>query len=186
MEGFQQLISQVRDHYLQQFRAFVEVQQQQWPNGHAEVKFELSDKSELFRRLYCTDFVAKADDGLVVREMFPDRILEFEEASFQLRGVPVIMERLVWDDVRLHHDADALGDAELGQWFDYWFDVDDRRLDPASEIAGVIHSLSTEVGQLNVDFGTADAEAFWDVLDRVAAAGATNIRVTSGREPASS
>jgi len=186
MEGVRQLICQVRDHYLQQFRGFIEIQQREWPSGQAEVKLEVPEPSELFRRLYCTDFVAKADDELVLREMFPNRILEFSPASFELGGVPVLMERLVWHDVRLHHDADTLGDAELGRWFDYWFDLDDARLDPASDIAGVIHSLSIDVGELTVDFGTADAEALWDVLDRVAAAGATNIRVTAGREAVSS
>ena len=46
MEDVPELISQVRDHYLQQFLGFVKVQQEQWRSGHAEVKFELSDQSE--------------------------------------------------------------------------------------------------------------------------------------------
>ena len=147
------------------------------------MKFQLSDQSELFRGLYCTHFAAKDGDDAIVREMYPDRILTFEPLSFEVQGIPVLVERLVWDDVQLHHNAASLGPSKLDRWFDYWFDIDDARLDSASEIAGIVHSLFIKGGELNIDFGTAEPEALWDILEQIAAAGATNIRVTSGREP---
>lgn len=183
MEHASELISQVREHYLEQFVGFIAKQRERWPNGHAEVKFELSGESELFRKLYCTDFAANDGHDAIVREMFPDRILTFEPFSFEVRSVPVSIERLVWDDVQLHHNAASLGLSALDRWFDCWFDIEDARLDPASEIAEIVHSLSIKGGRLDIDFGTATAEALWDILDLVAASGATTIQVTSGREP---
>jgi hypothetical protein len=148
------------------------------------VKLELTDQSELFRRLYCTDFVAKDGDVVIVREMYPDRILTFEPVAYEVRGVPVLIERLVWDDVEMHHDAGTVASAELDQWFDYWFDPGDARLDPASDIGGIVHSLLIRSGEVNIDLGTAAANALWDALDLIVSAGATNIRITSSREAA--
>ena len=115
--------------------------------------------------------------------MFPDRILTFGPLAYEVRGVSIVIEQFVWDSVQLHHDADTLGGPELDRWFDYWFDTDDTRLNPTSDIAGIVHSLFIKAGELDVDFGTAATEAFWDILDLLAAAGATNIRVTSDRRP---
>jgi len=176
------LISRVRDHYLEQFLGFVRIQRERWPTGHAEVKFELSEQSGLFRRLYCTDFVAKDGGNLIVREMQPDRILTFDPFTYEVRGVPVVIERLIWDDIEVHHDAVTLDNQALELWFDYWFDPDDARLDPASDIGGIVHSLSIGSRKLNADLGTAEPEALRHTLELIAKAGATNIRVTSGRE----
>lgn len=183
MQGIAELVGQVRDHYVQQFRGSIEVLREQCSGGHGEVKLELSDHSGLFRRLYCADFVAKEDGKAIVREMYPDKILVFDPLSFEVGGATVVVDRLVWDDVQVHHDADTLAGAGLDRWFDYWFDINDARLDPTSDIAGVVHSLSVNSGLLNIDLGTAAPEAFWDILDLLATAQAANIRITSGREP---
>ena len=182
VESVPELISRVRDHYLRQFVVFVGLQREQWSGGHAEVKIELSDQSELFRRLYCTDFAAKDGDAAIVREMYPDKILTFEPIAYEVRGVPARIERLVWDDVQIHHDAQTIATTALDQWFDYWFDPADARVDPTSDIGGIVHSLFIGPGVLNIDLGTATTEAFWDALDLVVGAGATNIRITSDRE----
>jgi hypothetical protein len=51
-------LSRVRDHYVDQFRAFVKRQLENCSQGAAEVKLELNADSEIFRRLYCVDLSA--------------------------------------------------------------------------------------------------------------------------------
>ena len=182
MDGAVELISRVRDHYVQQYLAFIDAQRNQWPSGVAEVKFEIPEKSELFRKLYCVDFIAKEGDEVVVREMLPDRILKFGTLSLEIREAQVVIEQLVWDDVQLHHDAVAFDIGRVGRWFDHWFDPDDARLDPNAELGGVVHSLMVKGNEISLDLGSAAPEAFWDMLEVVAGSGATTMRVTSWRE----
>ena len=178
------LIRTVRDHHIGHFVAFTDSCTERWPTGRAEVKFNIPDNGYLYRTLYCADFVAKVDDELVVRELEPDTIFSFDPVAFDVRGVPVQMDRLEWNSLRVRHDADTLDPQALDRWIDDWFDPQDDRLDPASLICGVIHALFITPGEMNVDLGTAEPEAFWRLLELVAASGATKIGVTSSRAEA--
>jgi hypothetical protein len=176
------LVARVQEHYLDHFRAFLEVMGERWPSGGAEVIFEIPQPTGLFRRLYRVDFVTKDDGELIVRELQPDTILTFDAFSCELRGLAVAFEQLVWDNVEFHHDATNLDDGRLKRWFDYWFDPEDARFHPDAQIGQFIHSMYAEPEHLSVDLGTAAADAFWDLLDLLAASGASWVRVSSSRE----
>jgi hypothetical protein len=45
-------IARIRDHYVDQFRAFTEQQRAHFTQGGPEVKFQLNGQSELFEKLY--------------------------------------------------------------------------------------------------------------------------------------
>jgi hypothetical protein len=184
MDDVPELISSVREHYLDHFRAFIAGMRERWPTGSPEMIFKVTEPEELFRKLHRLDFVAKDEDELVVREMQPDKILTFDPFSYELRGVPVLVEHLVWDNVELHHDAENLPARGLSQWFDYWFDPEDARFEPNAKIGRFIHSLFVRTGYLNADFGTATVDAFWDLVDLLISSGATCVRVSSSREAA--
>jgi hypothetical protein len=180
--GRSKLVEKVRDHYVRQLVDFGKVQREACGGGSAEVKFELSPSSQVYRRLYCVDFAAKVGDDAIIRELQPDRILSFEPFDIEVRGVAVRVEQLVWDDVQIGHDLGELAGEELDRWFNYWFDPDDFRLDPDAELGRTIHSLIVQPKRLSLDLGTATADAFWDILDLIAAAGASHIQVNSSRE----
>jgi hypothetical protein len=48
----------------------------------------------------------------------------------------------------------------------------------------VIHSLLIEPGVIDIDFGTAPPEAFWEMLGLLQSAGARTIRISSSRDEA--
>jgi hypothetical protein len=176
-------VKQIRAHYVDQFREFVRRQKQSSSKNASEVKLRLSDESEIFQHLYCVD-VIKNDGEPQIVELQPDRVLSFEALSGSFGDADLTIEHLRWDDVVIHHDAPEPLEG-LAQWFDNWFDPDDRRHDASAELGNVIHSLLVQPGTLSLDMGTAEADAFWDALDLVGKAGARNICVSASRAEAS-
>ena len=174
------LISGVRDHYIQQFNAFVAFQVAKHSGGVAEVMFELPENDQLFRRLYCVDFAVNKD-GLTVIEMEPDRLLSFEPIRFVRAQAKVSIESLCWDDIIFKWGGCFVWTTAWSSWFEKWFDPDDRRTGKADEALGRIHSLSVEGNSAVVDFGTARPKAFWEFLDHLIASGVQEVRVSTSR-----
>jgi hypothetical protein len=175
-------ISHIRDHYIQQFLAFAEDQRRNCIQGAAEVKLQLND-GDLFRRLYCADFI-KNDGQSVIVELQPGSVLAFEPVSITFGAASLSIEHLRWDDVLLYHDAAELPPQDLANWFHRWFDPNDERLDRDAPLSNVIHSLLVKPGVLSIDFGSAATEALQDMLQLIEAAGATAISVSSSTQDA--
>jgi hypothetical protein len=176
-------LSRVRDHYVDQFRAFVKRQLENCSQGAAEVKLELNADSEIFRRLYCVDFI-RNDGASKIIELQPDRVLNFEPITGSVGDAILKIEHVRWDDVLVYHNAQTdFGDA-LSGWFDTWFDPEDRRYVQGAELGNVIHSLGVRPQLLSVDFGTAEPEAFWELIALLERTGASELRVSSSRAEA--
>lgn len=177
------LINQAREHYLDQFRAFVVLQSLACSTGSAEVKFRLSDESEVYQHLYCADFV-KNDGEPELVELIPDSVLEFDEISGAFGETALTIKHLQWDDIVVHHDAPEPVQA-LTDWFEKWFDPQDNRQIGGGAKGNVIHSLLVKPGTLNIDLGSAESEALWEMLDLLEASGAKSIRIAASRKDVS-
>jgi len=105
--------------------------------------------------------------------------LGFDPISTTLGNADLNIERLRWDDVVIDHNGSLDAEQVLGRWFEKWFDPDDRRYLAGSELGNVIHSLAVEPGRLRIDFGSAAPDAFWEILDLLEKAGATQLSVSS-------
>lgn len=170
------LIERVREHYLGQFVTFVERQEQDATRGHAEVKFVIPEPTALHRQFACIDFV-KNDDGVEAVLFEPERILQFDPFSGSFGGMNLLVEALRWDLVAVHHDLPVA--PQLDTWFQRWFDPDDERHNSAARLGGIIHSLTVTPGCVSVDFGTAPAEALWQLLEHFDMAGAKRLTINS-------
>lgn len=73
-------VTRIRDHYVDQFLAFAEQQRASCTRGAAEVKLQLSERSELFDRLYCLDFI-KNDGAQEIVELQPENISPSSRSS---------------------------------------------------------------------------------------------------------
>ncbi len=184
MDDITRFIARVRDHYVEQFRAFADEQKRHCETGASEVKLQLSEQSELFQRLYCVDFLRNENGQPRPVELLPDRFLKFDTLSGSFGAARLVIEHLRWDDVTIHHDLALLPPEAIANWFEQWFDPDDRRFDQAAQLSGVIHSLLIQPGAISIDLGTAPPEAFWDILGVLERARATSIRVSSSRADA--
>jgi hypothetical protein len=173
------LVAQDREHYLQHFRAFVEIQRGEWSGqGATEAMFEVPEPDNLFRRLYRVDFALMDDEQLITRELAPDSVLTFEPFTTKVRNVAAHFERLEWNDVVLEFDGPEPEATALNRWFEHWFDPDEVRADSDAGLCQSIHALFTRPGFLCVDFGTATPEAFWELLELVVLAGTSSVHVT--------
>jgi hypothetical protein len=175
---FKGFIARIREHYIEQFRAFVSEQKQGCVGGEPELKLRLSPTCELFRQLYCVDFIKT--DPLEPLELQPARFLSFEPLSGAIGDTRFSIEHLRWDDVEVYHDLD-MPPKSIDQWFERWFDEKEERLDATAEFSNAIHSLLVEANHLSIDFGTAPTVAFWELLDLLEAAGAKSIRITGSQ-----
>ncbi len=144
---------------------------------------QLSEESPVFARLYCADFVGNDTQSRVI-ELSPDTFLSFDRITGSYGESTLIIQHLQWDDILLHHDVEAISEADLHAWFQRWFDPDDARREADAEISCVIHSLLVAPHLLSVDFGTAEPEALWEMLDLLENSGASTITISSSRAEA--
>jgi hypothetical protein len=109
--------------------------------------------------------------------------VDFEPIEFDWGDqLQVTLESFCWDNVHLR--ASVTDWSPLQEWFMNWFSADD---DGEGEPLGVVHFLSdpkpgSSGHALTLDLGTAPVEAFEELLDAIAACGATAVVI--GRGPA--
>jgi hypothetical protein len=101
--------------------------------------------------------------------------LETISASFGAAALSI--DALLWDDVIIRHDVASIPSDKIADWFQRWFDPDDERHDPDAELSNIIHSLRVKPYLLEIDFGTAPMDAFWEMLELLEGAGASDIRI---------
>ena len=134
----------------------------------------------------CADFVRNDGEPEII-DFTPERVLGFESISTSLGNAEVTIADLRWDDIVIRHDASFDSEQVLGGWFDKWFDPADSRYRPGAELGNVIHLLAVEPGKLSIDFGSAAPDAFWELLNVIQRAGATQLHVSNTpAEPAAS
>lgn len=92
------------------------------------------------------------------------------------------LEELCWDDVAITHDLSADMSALLNDWFDHWYDPHDSRFANDSQPNdGFIHCLGILPGVVQIDFGAASTEAFWELITTLREAGATDVVIRDTR-----
>ena len=171
------LFQRVRDHYVEQFRAFVAARQRELGGGVGELKLQINEGEGLFRGLYCVDFYANIDGHATLREMQPDLVLNFDRFTATLGQADLEVVSLRWHDCIVGHDLGASPDG-LDEWFKTWFDPEGERYDSAAEFSLCIHSMSNHPGEIAVDLGTAPPDAFWHLMKVLLDAGARRIRIS--------
>jgi len=173
-------LSRVRDHYVDQLLLFIADQRRNSIRGESEVKIELEPGSPVFRSLACADFVRNDGEPEIV-EFEPERALGFDPIDTTLGGAQLRIVALRWDDVVIDHDGSFEPEVAVGNWFDRWFDPDDRRHRPSADLQDVVHSVIVEPGRITIDFGSAQPEAFWEMLNLIEKSGARRVRIDASR-----
>jgi len=171
-----QFVERVREHYVAQFRAFLESMRDDGTPGAGEVMLELSEASGVFGRRYRIDYVRQAERP-EIKEFYPGRFVAFEPFTIGFGGAQASFEQLYWNDVTVRHDLPVLPEAALETWFARWFDPGEERRIPDPALAEAMHSVIVRPGMITIDFGTAEAEALWALLAMLEGAGATAITI---------
>lgn len=171
------IVEQVQAHYETQYSQFIERQLKNCKQCSHEVKFQI-DSNSFFSNLYCSDFLNN-DEGSKVVEFVPENKLEFQETSQELSSATLSLQSLQWDRVVIETDIDQISDMAISGWFDHWFDTNDKRSGDKPVLGNIIHAVSIDRGAMNVDFGSAEPQAFWDLMIALERAGAGTIKVSS-------
>ncbi len=180
-DAVEELVIRARDHYVTQFQAFIRRQRETCVTGAAEVKFGLGADSSAYRGLAVVDFV-RNDAGTEGILFEPESFLTFDRIEGHIATTDLVIEGLRWDAVSIYHDVLDV-DRSISSWFDKWFDPDEVNLDQAVDVKNCIHAVYIEPSELQVDFGTAPAEAFWELLDSLAGGQASFVTVRSEASP---
>jgi hypothetical protein len=171
-----QFVERVREHYVAQFRTFIESMRDDDAPGAGEVVLPLSEASGVFGRRYRIDYVRHAERP-EIKEFYPGRFVAFEPFTIAFGGAKATFEQLFWNDVAIRHDLLMPPEAALEAWFERWFDPEEERRAPDPALAEAVHSVIVRPGIITVDFGTAEAEALWALLAVLEGAGATVITI---------
>ena len=131
---------------------------------------------------YRADLIVKNTGETV--QIDSTRRLTFREASYELNGFILHIASFFWDCANFRVTGiTALDQDLLTQWFDRWFDPEDRREPDQAGLSGVVHSMSDiEVSEADwmfqIDFGSAPAEACLDLIASLESAGASSLEVS--------
>jgi hypothetical protein len=176
--GLADFVQGVRKHYLDQFLAFIAELRQCGTDGSPELKLKLkSDVGQPYKDFYCIDFAADPGKPRLI-EFQPDRYLTFAPIAFTLGGMSVRIVAFRWNDIIIRHDKPDLRPECFAEWFETWFDPDDKRHDPTVEPSGVIHAFGASEQSVSADLGSAPADAFWSLLETLEKAGVKNIQIS--------
>lgn len=172
---FENLVIEIRDRYVAQFRSFTRRQHASCSKGASEVKFQLPTDTTAYRQIVVVDFVRNdlGPEGVLFE---PDSILAFDRLEGQIAETKLIINGLRWDAVVFRHDAPAVENA-IAAWFAKWFDPDEINFDAEAELSACIHAVYVAPQELQVDFGTAPTDAFWELLECLTDGGALNIHI---------
>ncbi len=173
---FEDLLELTRDSYIDQFATFIENQTRVFEQGSAEVKFQVPDEGGYYRNYYCADF-ASSDGGGHIVEMTPDEEVTFDVVEVSLGEMDMKIGRLVWNDIHIKCNDQALVADDFSEWFDTWFDPDETNFDPDTRFSACIHSLRVEANGVSVDMGTAPIVALADLLMRFESLGCRSLSV---------
>jgi hypothetical protein len=172
------IVAKVQEHYLSQFRDFIQRQRELCKVGSSEVKFSLGGDTNAFDCIAVIDFVQN-DNGVEGILFEPEKVLSFERIEGCVGNAELVMTGLRWDGAVIRHDVKDVERA-IKNWFMSWFDPDETsRFDTSGDMSCCIHAVYIEPQELQVDFGTASPEAFWELLDCLASAGASQIEVSA-------
>lgn len=169
------LVIEIRDHYVAQFRSFICRQRAACSTGSPEVKFQLPADTTAYQQIVVVDFVRndRGPEGVLFE---PDNILAFDRLDGQIAETKLIIDSLRWDAAVFRHDAPAVENA-IAVWFAKWFDPDEINFDAEAELSACIHAVYVAPQELQIDFGTAPADAFWELLECLADGGAQIIHI---------
>ncbi len=173
---FEDLIELVRDGYVGQFSDFIDQQTKAHATGAGEVKLHLSEGSGLYRDLYCADFIAGEDADNVI-ELSPEEEVTFDPVDVTLGAMEMHVERLQWNDINIRV-AGGIDGRDLADWFETWFDPDEKTFDPDTRFSGNVHSLTVDDDGIHVDLGTAPADALVDLLATLENLGCLVVTIT--------
>jgi hypothetical protein len=188
--GFQELLSQIRQFYLDHFR---EILKEKRRLANAKIMAEpalrgaggkVARQGNLKLPLR-TDLVVRSPTVNETFQVTTEKVLEFDPVVVEWTPTLTIqLSPFRWEECQF--EAGGLGGRSdwqaLVDWYERWFDEFDLKAPLKKDLQEVVHRLEDpqvkeSMTVLTVDFGTAPITAFEEFLDALVACGADPIQV---------
>jgi hypothetical protein len=180
-----QTISAARESYLKALQSLVREVRSEHQEVFTEIGFE-PDNEEVAKpfRLMRIDaaFVRDGKASFVLANLEPPA--PFEPIRELWKGLEVEVHPLVWNEIVFEISGSSPNEAAIAAWRERWMDDQDKRVDKAKDLQGVVHSVTqptrTSTGwSTTVDFGSADVDAFCALIDLFRQNGAARVIIGS-------
>lgn len=175
MDDVQELVRRIRQKYVDQFVSAVGELAANSRGPHAsEVKYANVDS--FYRNFIAVDFVT--NDGQPDPQFINSgTYLRFSpDIHAGIGGMDVYIAPFKWDEVGFKFDTKSLDGDLFDEWFHSWFDIDGER-ETKDIVGNIIHSALLVDGQVTIDFGTADVDAFWHLLQILSRSGVRSLAI---------
>ncbi len=180
LEQVTRFFEEVRSSYVRTLEQAIKVELEK--NSGARVYREVVARTEDSSYKTCWDIAIEQSDGRIEPILIDlPTFLPWEPARFRLDNLSVLVEPFLWQVCSIvarpapaEHDFTA-----LAHWFDRWFD---RPEQPGERFRNAVHWMSDpeiRAGNLclQVDLGSASADALLDLLATIGAMGATSAAI---------
>jgi len=181
-------IANAREHYMSNFRDWIVQRKKAFPKGVAEVMFLMpgpAGRPERYRLMRVDLVEAKDPNKPALVEMNVDSDARFQAEPHGWKGsLHAVLYPFVWNGCEFRFVAPSLSWPAVDDWWDEWFDEQERKPLSPDGLGGVIHSMTepqrtAEGSTFSVDFGSARVDAFHALLDALAATGIREVIVGS-------
>jgi len=184
MQRILSIVEQVRAHYVARYVESLSSFVAAHSPAAAEALFEIPGEASYPFRLYRADLASNSTTGLKIEEVNVSTHLDFSVVAAEgPNGAQITLHPIAWNGVEFQASP-VLNRPGLEAWALRWLDVNDGRRQDENGLQGVVHSVSdpeVQVGstEFSVDFGSAPAEAFEQLVAMLWSTGSTHVTARS-------
>jgi hypothetical protein len=142
-------------------------------SGVREVMLELNNDEPIRQfKLYRLDHYDQVDGEPMPTELNSDKYLDFEPIEYNYGELIIELNPFYWNGCEFILKTNSSENEWLIEWTKKWIDEADEKHEGSDGLTGVIHSvtkpeLSADTFSFSVDFGSADIEAFLDLINEI-------------------
>ncbi|QQR75457.1 MAG: hypothetical protein IPJ17_07755 [Holophagales bacterium] len=169
-----ELLTRLRNHYLDHLRSGIAEARRQESDGQPEVLLEIG-QGRIPRpySLYRIDLLAGTAEDPKLTDFNPDSYLSFEPVKFEVGRLRAVLHPLHWNGVEFRGIGLPATWAPLQDWVLNEIDVNDEKPPGHDGLSGVIHgvtqpALAVDSWSLSIDFGSAPVGSLVGLVELLA------------------
>ena len=154
-------------------------------SGVREVMLELNNDEPIRQfRLYRLDHYDHFDGEAKPTEFNSDKYLDFESIKYNYGELRIELNPFYWNGCEFVLKMSSSENEWLIEWTKKWIDEAGEKQEGSDGLTGVIHSVTkpeliADTFSFSVDFGSADIEAFIDLINEIYLQNTKSLRIGS-------
>ncbi len=178
------VVTNVRGHYLESYRAAIRRYREKFSPGGPEVLLEIGKDEEEPYGLYRMDLASGAVDPPNLTEVNLDTHLDFDVVSMKYAELEILIEPFIWNGVEIDVSPPIKNSTHLKAWAMRWIDPAESKKADSDGLGGYLHSIgrpesNSQKSSFSVDFGSAPVECWKELFAVLASGGASRVQIHS-------